>query len=433
MFLEYGVNSDGGLTHISEAGRGRSALQCPYCGGDLLARKGDKLTHHFAHAGVTCREVTERADGALSLPAYDRFNLDLSGAEVLALRNIHKYGVSYGPSEKAREGMTAGLAVRGYVEDNAWQRQVTVTHKGGIPLGVTTLAKFHDVQRELIRQHYGALIERCVFALAPQFGFSVRNIDYQLMLRLLIDDDMDALPYLKKYTAPKFDDLRIALTDLAIYRAQLRRVLLASLYFVEVKHDAGTLYKIGVTNRELDQRLREISADLQPHLGAVKITPLRILKHRGNVELYFKHRYNDRQHRIGVLTEYFDLPDRKQALSDLTRLGDLDPQPFTLYSSVIERQRSAFETHLDGLFIEDRRRSGIRKGMARAAQRGVHVGRPAGTTDDAAGLLARYPAVVVALQSGLSLRKAATAAGVAVNTVRRVQAAIDAQYTDPTA
>ena len=61
----------------------------------------------------------------------------------------------------------------------------------------------------------------------------------------------------------------------------------------------------------------------------------------------------------------------------------------------------------------------IRKGMARAAQRGMHMDRPTGTTDDPAGLLARYPAIVVALQSGLSLRKAAAGCWRAVNTVRR--------------
>ena len=62
--------------------------------------------------------------------------------------------------------------------------------------------------------------------------------------------------------------------------------------------------------------------------------------------------------------------------------------------------------------------------------------RPTGTTDDPAGLLARYPAIVVALQSGLSLRKAAAAAGVRSTRLDGVQAAItatDAQDTDLTA
>ena len=40
-------------------------------------------------------------------------------------------------------------------------------------------------------------------------------------------------------------------------------------------------------------------------------------EHRGNIELYFKHRYKGFNYRIGKLTEYFVFPDVKVVLNDL--------------------------------------------------------------------------------------------------------------------
>lgn len=76
-----------------------------------------------------------------------------------------------------------------------------------------------------------------------------------------------------------------------------------------------------------------------------------------------------------------------------------------------------------------KRRAAIRQGMKQAADRGQHVGRPA---DDPAQIIASYPAVVDAIRGGLSLRAAAAAAGVAVNTVRKVKAALDTFDTPST-
>jgi hypothetical protein len=46
--------------------------------------------------------------------------------------------------------------------------------------------------------------------------------------------------------------------DLLIYRSQLRRILVNSLYFLEVKADNNTLYKIGVTTRPIEDRIAEV-------------------------------------------------------------------------------------------------------------------------------------------------------------------------------
>jgi hypothetical protein len=104
-------------------------------------------------------------------------------------------------------------------------------------------------------------------------------------------------------------------------------VLSASLYFLEIDHPTGTLYKIGVTYRTIEDRIAEIQRDLVPHVGAVEIKLLRMFAHRGAAELYFKYRYHAQQYQIGQLTEYFelDVKTRKNVLSDLTRMGHKEP------------------------------------------------------------------------------------------------------------
>ena len=105
--------------------------------------------------------------------------------------------------------------------------------------------------------------------------------------------------------------------DLLIYRAQLRRILVNSLYFLEVKADGHCFYKIGITTRSIEERIAEVQRDVRAHYSDVVVNLLGLWEHRGNVELYFKHRYKAFNYRIGKLTEYFVFPDVKAVLNDL--------------------------------------------------------------------------------------------------------------------
>jgi hypothetical protein len=43
-------------------------------------------------------------------------------------------------------------------------------------------------------------------------------------------------------------------------------------------------------------------------------------QHRGNVELYFKHRYQPHNYRIGKLTEYYRFEDVQPVFDDLQQM-----------------------------------------------------------------------------------------------------------------
>ena len=57
--------------------------------------------------------------------------------------------------------------------------------------------------------------------------------------------------------------------------------------------------------------------DVRGHYSDVGVSLLGLWEHRGNVELYFKNRYQPFNYRIGKLTEYFAFPNVKVVLQDL--------------------------------------------------------------------------------------------------------------------
>jgi hypothetical protein len=76
-------------------------------------------------------------------------------------------------------------------------------------------------------------------------------------------------------------------------------------------------HKIGVTTRSIEQRIAEVQRDMKAHYSDVVVNLLGLWERRGNVELYFKHRYQPFNYRIGKLTEYFVFPNVKVVLRDL--------------------------------------------------------------------------------------------------------------------
>lgn len=382
MWLQYAVTDTGELVSIDQVPRGKIEARCPYCGGELLAKKGNIKIHHFAHAGDTCAAVG-RSDFP-SLPAYDNFNLHVPGKVLAELRHF----VARQPYESwmlEKHELITRNTFRYLAADE-------LTKKGKLIVGQLSLMLFNEFQEPLIDAQHNELLKMAEIA----------------------------------YENPRLlADFITALTDLRIFRAQWRRILTSTLYFVEVNHAGGTLHKVGVTTRDIDSRLMELRADLQPHLGEVNIQVVDTWKHRGNVELYFKHRYAPYQKKVGSLTEYFAFDDVKAVIRDLRRmkvkqLTDLEQAIISGIPSPIEQIAAQDEAR-------SQRRQAIKDGMAEAAQRGQNIGRPMGK-EDAASFLAKpkVAAIRAALEGGASIRETARQTQTSVNTVQKVRSILDA-------
>lgn len=370
MFLQYGINENGELVYIDQVPRGRTALTCPYCGVPLLARKGEKVIHHLAHDGPTCNPAARNTD-LIGLPAYEQFNLDVPGKVVEDLMRW--------PHSLRRDGLERHDLIK-----EGWKGKWDLTHKGKLIRGELSLDLFNKLQKPLIQERHTELERQAAAALGT------------------VDAD-------------------VALTDLRLYRAQWRRILTTTLYFLEVRHSGGSLWKIGVTTRPIEERITEIRADLIPHFGAtLTIRALDTWERRGNVELYFKYRYKAHQTPLGTLTEYYTFEDVKPVLLDLRRMKPDELTP--LEEAILRGERSAVELDYEAAQIEARRRVSISAGMKQAYAEG-RAGKPRGPSP-ATVLKKPYTDFIRwALEQGHSLRKVADLADVAVNTVRKVQQA----------
>jgi hypothetical protein len=282
MWLKFGVAASGELTSIDEVVRGKTNLACLYCGGSLTAKKGSVKEHHFAHTEETCKPVSQRIKTKAfpALPLYDNFNVQLKGEELEQLKVLWK---EYGAQKRSipRDLVNERWQLKGLVESSG-DRSYQFTNLGLIPMGALPLALFNQVQEPLLLSELASL-EGSV-EIAEAAGLSC------------------------------LDERR---ADLLIYRAQLRRILVNSLYFLEVKADGHCFYKIGVTTRSIEERIAEVQRDVRAHYSDVAVSLLGLWEHRGNVELYFKHRYKAFNYRIGKLTEYFAFPNVKVLLQDL--------------------------------------------------------------------------------------------------------------------
>jgi hypothetical protein len=282
MWLKFGVALSGELTSIDEVVRGKTQLTCLYCGGSLTAKKGSVKEHHFAHTEETCKPVSQRIKTKAfpSLPLYDNFNIQLKGEELEQLKVLWK---EYGAQDYAipKDLVNFRWQLKGLLESKGVS-SYQFTDLGKIPVGALPLALFNQVQEPLL-----------LSALASLEG----SVEMAVAAGLSCLDERRA--------------------DLLIYRAQLRRILVNSLYFLEVKANGNIFYKIGVTTRSIEERIAEVQRDVKAHYSDVAVSLLGLWEHRGNVELYFKHRYQPFNYRIGKLTEYFQFPNVKVVVQDL--------------------------------------------------------------------------------------------------------------------
>ena len=110
------------------------------------------------------------------------------------------------------------------------------------------------------------------------------------------------------------------IVDFKIYRGQWRRILEKHLYLLQIVGDGETFYKIGISARTINDRLKEIKRELSSYYKKLQIEELGVWQHHGSVEKYFKHHYRNQQFSIGNLTEYFKFSDLKPVLRDLRRM-----------------------------------------------------------------------------------------------------------------
>jgi hypothetical protein len=392
MWLEYGIDPNGEIIFIESRRRGKTDLKCPYCGGALTAKKGAIKNHHFAHTDETCRAVKSGRD--ISVPFLAGFDRHLSSSELSALIHFQKTG-RLNPDFKDK------LYRKDFIVQNANYRW-KLDALGEIACGVMPLDRFSKFQSLAIMAKLKKLETRVV--------------------------DADVANSI---------DLPDLLTDLKLYKNHVKRILSQTLYFLKIVSDSTTMYKIGVTARDLSERIDEIGSELQAALAErISIETIGLWENHGGLERYFIYKYQNYRCRSIKFTEYFEFPS-DIALAAIGDLNKLSTRNFRRKErDILNGISSKIETEIELKIENDRqeaiaeqkrqyRSSAIKTGMQRAKNWGTHTGRPRGSGDSREQFLHKLSsiAIIAALDRGLSVREAAHSVGVSPNTVQKVKAA----------
>ncbi len=266
----------------------------------ITAKKGKIKAHHFAHVKDTCNHV--KASDSAGLPLYDRFDLGLKPSVLKSLLDTWDSRKSNNPLIGYYGSYLEGLELAKYNEyrfrgEGAYE----FTKLGKIAVGGLSLMLFNQVQEPRIIEKLEEIEDEIGEGKEFLSEYSIHPLDGTS----------------KEVQKQEFQNI---ITDYKIFLLQYRRILSNSLYFLEIKADSEIYHKIGISTREIEQRIPEIERDLKQHFESVSIKGLGFWQHRGNVEYYFKYRYRKFNHRIGSLTEYFKFDDVKPVLRDLRRM-----------------------------------------------------------------------------------------------------------------
>ncbi|ACB54267.1 hypothetical protein cce_4921 [Crocosphaera subtropica ATCC 51142] len=309
MWLEYGLNEAQNLISISEVTRGKTALKCPYCQGELIAKKGKIKVHHFAHAGETC-EPSQNQN--IHLPLFCRFNLVLNNNYLEHFRRIAS------PDYKCTGLRKERKIIRYLQEKEILEHKLfpTLSPLGKAILKQLTLSEFCEAQDKMAQDKLIELQNKVVsLERSIKDTIKFQTTDYYQSRPIRYHRKVEKNQRLKE------EELKNAKIDFHLYCIHYRGVLLSHLYFLLIETPSQTLFKIGVTSRDIDSRLSEIKIDLGKIFPDFSITLLGFWEHRGNLEYYFKYLYEEFNYPLENFTEYFNFSDIEPIKNSLNSLG----------------------------------------------------------------------------------------------------------------
>lgn len=354
--LPFAKKDNGELVYISDLKRGEK-VYCPYCDGQLIGKKGKIIQHHFAHKEKSCLGATN-SKFLVNTPFFEFLRLGLTNAQISNLNDF--YDKFYMPDTYYKKPF--------FWEDREEHKALWSNYR---------VCKYPEFFKEnkFIRHKSN----------------DIYHIDTKTKVVLCRLELKEYYKYCKSISMDKFQSsLEQSMLELMITRMRVYK-----LYFIRVKTPIYSakrfIYKIGVTQRELKDRLKEIRSYLQKKIGQHEIKVIKELEGAGFVEPYFKAKFQKFNY-ADLGTEYYVLnnEDANNIQSELSQLN----------------------------LITDAHKQKIKTSII-----GTNVGKRGG--DKAFLEKDKSKRIIEFLEQGLSLRKVAEAAGCSVNLVRKVKSQLN--------
>jgi hypothetical protein len=412
--LDYAYNRDQELVHISEVRKGDVGWKCPFCNGELSAKKGEIKQHHFSHIKDSCIGLSKPYNPKewpvhLSLPEYDkwyykRIETDYKQLSIQFNELCEWLSQANKEIKKTRESLVLMSApLNGKIPKNRALNQKALDSLDSYKDNFSQLLNsFSRVRFSKIE--YYSLIEYAadlrfekpsterVYPGSVWKYYNVNDQKDRNSIYIIPESFEKCLYYLfhyqEKQTELKQKEEQLTLlTNLKDKKSLLDQF---QLYYIKVSRDGvAPIYKIGIT--EIQKDLKEVNTS--------NFEALYVIKGLGHLETFFKHKYQEWQFDYKHFTEYFELPTEKHA-------------------TVIEEFEQLKYQSLE-------HRDKIRKGMKAAKANGVHVGRPKGLENQQRFIAKpKNQQIARLLKSGLKLREVERKTGCSINTVRKVKQAI---------
>ncbi|GEM_PF-1961821 len=306
MKLPFGIYQ-GNFVHISEVTSGKTEILCPYCQQKLVAKKGRIKRHHFAHDGAGCTQhfaahffdITGKLPVKLPLSVYAFQKLAKIQLYYNSLKEqLQNYTTKKSQAEQLIPALKKELAalkgkgITGDISEIIRQVDRFISQK------IAPFPAFHLIQLPQFTAGYTDGKRKCTFeALTPDLHEYYYPIAFQPYVKFLKNYHQKAAGF-KEVTA-----------KLALFEKDFAYFKQFDLYFIEVVADHQKMYKIGLTSRDLEVRMKEIKQDLSNYFLKIELKSLFYLKGYAFLETFFKQKYQANQVKIGQLTEYFSFVD----------------------------------------------------------------------------------------------------------------------------
>jgi len=299
MFLPYG-RKDGHLIHISEVESGVSDLRCPYCEGNLIAKKGKKMAHHFAHTQKSCWSNSD----------YDFFALKEKNKQYLSLLD---YAIQK-QKEVNRQIQKLNKKV-GFFQKNHEKIQQNIKKIADALKSISTQNNAAKVALQALKNHLNdeSQMPPQLYKIRHSTLFSYTDGKEKVHINKLTPNHQYFYPTyyhyplqsLKNYHS-NLQQLKTAKTQLQLYEQDKFWFEQFKLYCLEIRTgEYAVFYKIGLSSRPLEQRIKEIERVLSQHFPVVKIKVLLALEKVAFLESFFKQKYRNSRYALANFTEYF--------------------------------------------------------------------------------------------------------------------------------
>ena len=322
MKLSYGIYQ-GNLIHISEVDSGRTKIICPFCEQKLVAKKGKLKRHHFAHEGTGCQPYFSAHLFALTGKLPTQWSISVYGEQ--KLKKIHHYFENlqnqYVSNEQKKEQwaeLLPAIKTKLHSLDDTeiiaeGKEELIAQLDRFVQQKIAPFPEFHLIRSAKFGQEYTDGSNNCFF---NQLEADRHEYFYPKSFQPYVD-------FLKKYHQNTYEFKEIG-DKIRLFSKELAYFQKFELYFIEIKADYQTIYKIGLTSRPLSLRMKEIEKDLKNYFLKLELKPLFTASGFAFIENFFKLKYAANQFKIGQLTEYFSFSKATLQLI----LKDLNLLPF---------------------------------------------------------------------------------------------------------